>query len=590
MYNGFFGFREKPFKLIPNPKFLFLGKSHEDALAHLAYAISQGDGFVEITGEVGAGKTTLCRAFLEDLDKNIEAAFIFNSKLTSVQLLKTLHKELGIKSSSSDIIDLTHSLNLFLLSKKAQGKSVILLIDEAQHLGKETLEQLRLLSNLETTENKLLQIVLVGQPELSDLLDSFNMRQLRQRINLSCHILPLTLEETQNYICHRINIASQTPQDLFTPKAKKMIYDYSRGIPRKINILCDRSLLAAYSLNQKKVNTSIVNIAVKELQGYKKQLSPEIPKDTKIALWPFLLVIFSFIILLVAYNHIPSIWILDTTKNIKSDSSIPETGKQIEPITKPIPDTPKQITVPVSIMETKPQIPAPDQDPQLLTAIPHTQTREQALTHILSLWGTHAMYPSDTFSQQIQNDLDFFKMNAMHNNFLIVPVEQSDSPVEKFNLPAVFKLASNNNTHAQYIVVSKITQANEYVFSSLNKKDSFKIAKKDLLPLLSGEVFIACRNIFGYTDIIAPDSPRFSVISVKLVLRQIGYSLIDLDPIYNDDVKKTVKLIQNKYGLDEDGLVGPLTKLALIQEKNDSSIPFLIDKNLSGNTAEGSLK
>ncbi|MBU1196839.1 MAG: AAA family ATPase [Proteobacteria bacterium] len=559
MYNGFFGFREKPFKLIPNPKFLFLGKSHENALAHLAYAISQGDGFVEITGEVGAGKTTLCRTFLEDLDKDIEAAFIFNPKLTPVQLLKMLHFELGINFTSSDIIDLTHSLNQFLLNKKAQGKSVILLIDEAQHLGKETLEQLRLLSNLETTRNKLLQIVLVGQPELSTLLNSFNMRQLRQRINLSCHILPLTLEETRNYIDHRILIASRTPQSLFTPNAQKKVYEHSKGIPRKINILCDRSLITAYSLNKKKINASIVNIAAKELEAHKPFDYPELSKDTKIALWPFLAVIFSIIILFLAYNHIPSKWVSGTSRNAGPKTPAMETGKQIEP------------------------------NPPLLSNIPHTQTREEALTHILSLWGTQTLPLSENLSRQIQNDLDFFKMTSVHHNFLIFHAEHWDNQVEKFNLPAVLKLVSDKDLPAQYMVVSKITPDNEYVISFQNKKDSFKISKKDLLPLLGKDIFIVCRNIFGYTDIISQDSPRFSVMSIKLVLRQLGYTDIEPGPFYGEAVKKAVRQIQNTYGLDEDGLVGPMTKLALIREQNDPSTPFLTDKTLAKST-EGSLK
>ncbi len=265
MYNAFFNLREKPFKLVPNPEFLFLGKCHEEALAHLMYATSQGDGFVEITGEVGTGKTTLCRVFLENLDKNIEAAFIFNSKLNATQLLQTILKELGIISIANGPTELTSDLNDFLLEKKAQGKSVILLIDEAQNLGKETLEQLRLLSNLETTRSKLIQIILVGQPELKDILDSHEMRQLRQRINLSFHIHPMTKKETLDYITHRVNIASLSPQTLFTRSAQKAIYRFTRGIPRLINIACDRSLLVAYSLKHKKVSPSSVKVAIDEL-------------------------------------------------------------------------------------------------------------------------------------------------------------------------------------------------------------------------------------------------------------------------------------------------------------------------------------
>jgi len=206
MYKNFFGFRERPFQLIPNPAYLYLSPSHEEALAHLSYAISQGDGFVEIIGEVGTGKTTLCRAFLENLDENVEAAYIFNPKLNSRQLLKAINREFDIDSQTDDINALIEALNLFLMEKKAEGKRVILLIDEAQNLSKPVLEQIRLLSNLETTTSKLLQIILVGQPELGAMLDTYELRQLGQRITLSCSLEPLSLRDTREYIRHRIGL------------------------------------------------------------------------------------------------------------------------------------------------------------------------------------------------------------------------------------------------------------------------------------------------------------------------------------------------------------------------------------------------
>ncbi len=582
MYNGFFGFKEKPFKLIPNPDFLFLGKSHEEALAHLAYAISQGDGFVEITGEVGAGKTTLCRAFLEDLDKNIEVAFIFNSKLNSLQLLNAIHSELGIDSSSSDIVDLTHSLNQFLLKKKSDGKSVIILIDEAQHLGKETLEQLRLLSNLETTKSKLLQIILVGQPELNEILDAFDLRQLRQRINLSCHILPLSLVETQNYISHRINIASRKAQDLFTLKAKKIIYNYSNGIPRRINIICDRSLIAAYSLNKKRISANIANIAAKELHGYQHH-PPEAQRNNKLALWPLLLVIISLLILLLAFSHVPSKWILNTQQSTVSNTKTLNSKIPIQPTKNIVVETIKKpdqlileestLTLPTSISVAEPSNRKPSI--LLLKSIKHNMDRKTALYHILSLWSSQPSSVPVNSIDQIGKDPDFFRMAALQNNFLMLHAEPWENWLEKFNLPAILKLIPNNHLEAKYIVVNKITNNNEYVFSFQDEKKIFKIAKKDLYPLITGDAFIACKNIFGHTRVISKGSPKFSVLSVKLILRQIGFTSIELTPIYDDPVKKAVKQIQAKYGLIEDGMVGPMTKLAFIQEKNELSTPFL---------------
>lgn len=208
MYTEFFGFKERPFQLVPNPEYLFLSKSHEEAIAHLDYAIAHGDGFVEISGEVGTGKTTLCRAFLENLDENTEVAYIFNPRLDSIELLQAINDEFGIAAKSRNAKKLIDTLNTFLMKKKSQDKNAILLIDESQSLGKDVLEQLRLLSNLETNTGKLLQIILVGQPELQKMLDSHELRQLRQRITLRWFLTPLSRKETGAYIRHRLNVAS----------------------------------------------------------------------------------------------------------------------------------------------------------------------------------------------------------------------------------------------------------------------------------------------------------------------------------------------------------------------------------------------
>ena len=258
MYNRFFGFKERPFKLVPNPEYLYLSRIHEEVLAHLNYAVSYGEGFVEITGEVGTGKTTLCRMFLEGLDENTAAAYIFNPKLDALQLLKAINDEFGIPSDTDSIKALIDRFNAFLLEKKAQGKRVILLMDEAQNLSVDVLEQLRLLSNLETTTSKLLQIILVGQPELGELLETEALRQLNQRITLSCHLIPLSASETREYIRHRIHIASRKPGLAFTAGAYRSIFNYSGGVPRLINIVCDRTLLTAFALGKHRITDGIV--------------------------------------------------------------------------------------------------------------------------------------------------------------------------------------------------------------------------------------------------------------------------------------------------------------------------------------------
>ena len=586
MYNAFFDLQEKPFKLVPNPEFLFLGKCHEEALAHLTYATSQGDGFVEITGEVGTGKTTLCRVFLEDLDKDVEAAFIFNSKLDSTQLLKSIHQELGILSIANGPSELTRDLNDFLLEKKSQGKSVILLIDEAQNLKKETLEQLRLLSNLETTRSKLLQIILVGQPELREILDTYDMRPLRQRINLSCHIHPLTQKETFDYIAHRINVASKKSQTLFTRPALKSIYRYTRGIPRLINIVCDRSLLVAYSLNRKKITPSSVRLAAKELDmGLGHQSRPgtgTIWKKTARGLFPviFILCLISAIII-----GIPLEW----PNKIKMDKNVTETLNKPVPIITPIPsDPPKEGDPALIVPEPQPIDPVLATPPhiekgyanRILPAIKDTATRERAFLRIASLWNTESLVHLSPLTQQLKSNVHFFKIAAAQNNFQMLYLEKSQSLIEKLNLPVILGFELPGDPVRGFIGVDGISSDNEYIiFPEIGEK-KYKIDPEDIIPYLSGDMYIAWKDNFAYDRVISKASSKDSIISLKLLLTEIGFPLADMSPIYDTPVKKAVKQIQKKYGLVEDGIVGPLTKIVLFNEKKEDTVPHLTPNRL----------
>lgn len=268
MYHTYFGFRERPFQLVPNPDYLYLSRHHEEALAHLRYAIAHGEGFAEITGEVGTGKTTLCRVFLESLTEETEVAYIFNPHLTSIELIRAINDEFEIDATKETAKELIDTLNRFLLKKKAENKRIVLLIDEAQNLSREVLEQVRILSNLETSSQKLIQIILVGQPELDAMLNSHEMRQLAQRISIRCRLFPLDVAETRNYIHHRIRVASEkSPEVTLSPSAIKTIHRYSGGIPRLINILCDRAFLFAYVSQTKTISNQIVHHAVQELES-----------------------------------------------------------------------------------------------------------------------------------------------------------------------------------------------------------------------------------------------------------------------------------------------------------------------------------
>jgi len=599
MYNAFFDFREKPFKLVPNPEFLFLSQCHEEALAHLTYATSQGDGFVEITGEVGTGKTTLCRVVLEDLFKDIEAAFIFNSKLDSVQLLRAINKELGIVSLSSDPVELTNELGEFLLEKKSQGKSVILLIDEAQNLGHETLEQLRLLSNLETTKNKLLQIILVGQPELSDILDSYDLRQLRQRINLSCHIHPMTFKETCDYIIHRVNVASLKPQTLFSRKVQKDIYRFSAGIPRLINIICDRCLLAAYSLNKKKVTPSILKLAQNELRSYTQNRSHPPVFWKRIALFSF----FTMFFMIIAYTLIMKMP-LKTLVNLNSDMPLTESldhTLESTDLSKPIvfelnkpvqkidqtgqangktdfsdhlvenkkqPKILDSQTIPESMIEKM------KAETLLLRFKDHT-TRENVLSHIISMWDNEPVIPLNPLIQHIKSNSQFFKMMAAQYNFQVLYLLKDHGFIRDCNLPAIFGYKLPDTSTKGFIGLVNITSDNEYViFPGMGEK-TFKVNPIELIPYLTGETYILWKDNYGYDRVVSETSSKNSILSLKLFLKDIGFSDIEMTPIYDSLVLNSVKQIQAKYGIVEDGLVGPLTKIMLYNEKKEKAVPYL---------------
>ena len=271
MYENFYGLKENPFNVTPNPEYIFLGETHREALAQLLYGVREKKGFIVITGEVGTGKTTLVHYLLDKMDGNghTKTAFLFNPKLTVNDFIQYILKDLGVRVQGQTKGEYLHNLHRYLLNAYRKDERVVLIVDEAHGLNGELLEEIRLLSNLETSKSKLLQIVLVGQPELDKTLSRSDFRQLRQRINLRCHLLPFSAKETKEYIEKRLRIAG-AKESIFTKKAIKEIYSRSGGIPRLINILCDNALLNGYALDQKRVDARSVKEVAKDLKIVKK--------------------------------------------------------------------------------------------------------------------------------------------------------------------------------------------------------------------------------------------------------------------------------------------------------------------------------
>jgi general secretion pathway protein A len=269
MYLRFFGLSEKPFAITPDPRYLYLSERHAEALAHLLYGINESGGFIQLTGEVGTGKTTVVRTLLSRVPHHADVAVILNPRVTPVEFLLTICEELGLPIEAADrdsVKQMVDALNRRLLSAHAEGRRIIVIVDEAQNLSAETLEQVRLLTNLETPTQKLLQIILIGQPELRDLLDRNDLRQLAQRITGRYHLKPLSREETQGYVRHRLRVAGATGE-IFTPGALRELHRLSSGIPRVINVSCDRALLGAYTREARKVSAALVRQAAGEVYG-----------------------------------------------------------------------------------------------------------------------------------------------------------------------------------------------------------------------------------------------------------------------------------------------------------------------------------
>ena len=586
MYNNFFGFKEKPFKLVPNPAYLFLSKSHEEALAHLNYAISQGDGFVEITGEVGTGKTTLCRAFLENLDEDTVAAYIFNPKLGPKQLIKSINDEFGIKYDADNTKDLIDKLNAFLMHNKADDKRVIILIDEAQNLSNTVLEQLRLLSNLETTKEKLLQIILVGQPELAQMLDSYELRQIGQRINLRYQISPLNFKETIEYIQYRINIASQRTGVKFDRAAFRHIYKHSRGIPRVINIACDRALLTAYGLNQHRISGNIAKASVTELASRGNTGRLSLIDVRKMLLLAGLLAaavalgIFSQPILQTFMRYVPGQVPTDTI----ADSGSSPLGQHENSIAA---THPLSVLTPEKFTEKKirdaarefKRNPGSERTVQVLPLGEYLlnmdvrSSRQAAIQYALQLWNTESAI--EPYFEELDDDQAYFRITAKQHGLSIHRLETDLFLLKNLNLPAILEFFPPGSQTPGYLTLSEINDTNiklggagEHIVIS---------SDPDEMPFYwSGVAYIPWKNFLAISGIIPKNSGGEAVITLKLLLRDIGYNDLELNAEYDPATQQAIEDVQAKYGIAVDGYVGPLTKMILYQEKRTFEIPGVV--------------
>jgi len=522
---------------------------HQEGLAHLLYGINFGGGFVALTGEVGTGKTTLCHCLLQQIPENIDIALILNSKLNAIELLATICDELGIvyNKNQQSLKNLIDRLNQHLLTTHANGRRTVVLIDEAQNLSMEVLEQIRLLTNLETNKTKLLQIILVGQPELKELLKRQDLRQLNQRITARYHLLPLSLDETRAYIRHRLIVCNGNPE-IFKQSAIRKIYKLSSGIPRVINILCDRALLGAYSTNTHVITPKIVRDAANESLGVANEKSSSLSALLGLLLLSCIAAgIYFQPYWLKAINHAPVN--LATTQPVLQVK--PENTNQPQPLVRKEPPPIEQInTIPAAKMTTfNDWINNPD------------YSLNTALISALKIWGK----PIPT-NQQV--DCNYVETTGLRCVF----GKASWKDMLAIDRPAIleFSLTGEEKRHALLTGFGK----NQ---SMIHFKDNMIFPVADALKYWNGYYLMLEQSPTPDVKLIYPHQTSDNILWLRHLLDSIDgkSATVEQPRFYDDDLVARVMNFQHQYQLPEDGLVGSKTMAQLKNIARTLAFPHL---------------
>ena len=551
MYTSFFGLAEKPFAITPDPRYLYLSERHAEALAHLLYGINESGGFIQLTGEVGTGKTTVVRTLLSRVPHHADVAVILNPRITPVEFLLTICEELGLaiaEGQRNSVKEMVDALNRRLLNAHAEGRRIIVLVDEAQNLSFDVLEQVRLLTNLETPTQKLLQIILIGQPELRELLDRTDLRQLAQRITGRYHLMPLSREETKGYVRHRLRVAGAA-EEIFTPGALVELHRLSLGIPRVINVACDRALLGAYTQETKKITAALVRRAAGEVYGrrfFPTWLGWVVGSLSVAALAATLFLGWQF------WRHQSPV--LSASRAIKSVSA---TRAAPRPPAIP-PAASSTVAAPLKLASVN----------ALLLANEANTTDAAAFRRLLALWGTALSDDRDPCGQAAKAGLACLDQRG------------SWAQVKTLNRPAILTLTDDRG------------QRHRVVLSSLDDKTATlnlgehneKVAIDDL-----------SRDWFGeFTLVWKPKTSRTRLLSIGMQgdeVRWLRRSLNALrggasDPehadVYDQELAIAVQNFQREHRLNVDGIAGVQTQVVLDTTLADPNSPLLLSNVLRG--------
>jgi general secretion pathway protein A len=551
MYTRFFGLSEKPFAITPDPRFLYLSERHAEALAHLLYGINESGGFIQLTGEVGTGKTTVVRTLLSRVPHHADVAVILNPRVTPVEFLLTICEELGLDIADADrdsVKQMVDALNRRLLGAHAEGRRIIVLVDEAQNLSIDVLEQVRLLTNLETPTQKLLQIILIGQPELRELLDRTDLRQLAQRITGRYHLKPLSREETKGYVRHRLRVAGAT-EEIFTPAALREVHRLSQGIPRVINVACDRAMLGAYTRETRKITPTLVRAAAGEVYG-----------RTFLPSWLGWLAGSLGLAALGATSLVGwQIW----------HRQMPALSARSHPVHSAVP-APVPAPVPVA---AAPQ-PAPPPPPKLmpvnalLESADANTTDAAAFRRLLSLWGTAMSDDKDPCGQAAKAGLACLDQRG------------SWAQVRALNRPAILTLTDDRGERHRVVLAALDDQS-----ATLDMGErSEKVSLEDLSRDWYGEFTVIWKPKTARTRLLSLGMQGEEVRWLRRSLNALGGRASDPEhsDVYDQELAIAVQNFQREHRLNVDGIAGVQTQVVLDTALAEPGSPQLMPSAARG--------
>ncbi len=555
MYTSFFGLGEKPFAITPDPRYLFMSERHAEALAHLLYGITEAGGFIQLTGEVGTGKTTIVRSLLERMPGHADVAVILNPQLTPVEFVLTICEELGIFMRDEDaasIKDLVDLLNRRLLEAHAKGRRVVVIVDEAQNLTPATLEQVRLLTNLETGSQKLLQIILIGQPELREVLDRVELRQLAQRITGRYHLAPLSRAETAAYVNHRLKVAGATVE-IFTGTALREVHRLSGGVPRIINVICDRALLGAFTQEQHHIGAGMIREAASEVYG--RSFNP-----------PWMKALVGSAGGVAAFGLVMGIWQLWPSQPAESQQLV-----EAEPVAIEAP-APAAIAPVVMPSPPPPAAPRAQDVAEVLLEKPGLTNTESAFSQLFALWG-------GKYTPRAGRPCDQAKKQGLQ----CVYQTGSWAQLRTLNRPAILTLLDDEGNAHQVVVSGLINDT-----AKLNLPDETKIVTMPSLSRLwSGDYLVLWRPQLSSNKALTPGMRGEGVrwLRQQLYTARGESNAAPASDIYDEDLVKMVEEFQRQNRLDVDGIAGVQTQIVLDSIGNTAGSPLLIARSGSSQGA-----